>query len=136
MPGISITREPAARTAWPKPIVRTPEPLSTESTLGEENVPTPRTTVTLRCLASAVSPEVSRSTTDDLKPRSLSTSIEGVPNDTPCEARNSASAITRAVWSRAFDGMQPTFKQTPPSFSCFSTRTTDKPRSAARKAAV
>ena len=72
--------------------------------------------MTLRCLASAVRPSVSRSTTPDLKARSLSRSIDGVPNETPCEPGTAASATTRAAWSSAFDGMQPTLRQTPPSF--------------------
>ena len=51
-------------------------------------------------------------------------------------AGSRASASTLATCSRAFDGMQPTLRQTPPSRECRSTRVTPRPRSAARKAAV
>ena len=54
----------------------------------------------------------------------------------PCAADSSASLSTRAMCSSAFDGMQPTLRQTPPSRSWRSTSTVLSPRSAARNAAV
>ena len=55
---------------------------------------------------------------------------------TPDSASSSASASTRATCSSALDGMQPTFRQTPPSLSPRSISATSSPRSAARNAAV
>jgi hypothetical protein len=47
--------------------------------------------------------------------RSLSISIFGLPNVMPFGAISPASVITFATCSSAFDGMQPTFRHTPPS---------------------
>ena len=57
---------------------------------------------------------------------------------TRCRARaiSRASSMTRAACSSAFDGMQPTFRHTPPSVGQRSTSVTLRPRSAARNAAV
>jgi hypothetical protein len=96
----------------------------------------PGTTVTLRCRASVVRPPVSRRTTPSFQPRSLAASIFGAPKTTPCADIPAASSITRAACSSAFDGMQPTFRQTPPSCGQRSTSATLSPRSAARNAAV
>ena len=41
----------------------------------------------------------------------------GLPNVIPCAAISSASATTRAACSSALEGMQPTFRHTPPSRS-------------------
>ena len=49
-----------------------------------------------------------------LKPRNFSRSIAGLPNAMPWAPMASASSITFAACSSAFDGMQPTFRQTPP----------------------
>ncbi len=49
------------------------------------------------------------------QPRSLSRSIFGSAKVMPCAAKARASSITAAVCSSAFDGMQPTFRHTPPS---------------------
>ena len=46
------------------------------------------------------------------------------------------SSMTLAACSSALDGMQPTFRQTPPSMGQRSTSVTLRPRSAARNAAV
>ena len=58
------------------------------------------------------------------------------PNLMPCTAIDSASSMTLAACSSALDGMQPTFRQTPPSCGQRSTSVTLRPRSAARNAAV
>ena len=136
MPGSTVGLDPAAMMQCLKPTLVVPSAPSTESRLGDVNVPLPRTTSTLRCLASPVSPPVSLSTTESFQPRSLSTSISGLPNVIPCSADSSTSAITRAMCSSAFDGMQPTLRQTPPRRSWRSTSTVLSPRSAARNAAV
>ena len=99
-------------------------------------VPFPRTTSTLRCLASPVSPPVSLPTTESFQLRSASTSISGLPNVIPYVADSSTSLSTRAMCSSDFEGMQPTLRQTPPSRSWRSTSTVLSPRSAARNAAV
>ena len=44
--------------------------------------------------------------------------------------------ITLATCNSALDGIQPTFKHTPPNVACFSTNTVCKPKSAALNAAV
>ena len=72
-------------------------------------------TSTLRRLASPTSPPVSLSTTDCFHSSSLGRSTLGLPNETPCVAISSVSAITRAACSSALEGMQPTLRQTPPS---------------------
>ena len=63
------------------------------------------------------SPPVSLSTTDCFQPSSASRSTFGLPKLIPCSAISSASATTRAACSSALEGMQPTFRQTPPSVS-------------------
>ncbi len=132
IPGSSIGREPAAMMQWVKSIVVP----STSISFGEVNFASPVTTLTLRCLARPLSPPVSLPTTSSFQPRSLSRSISGSPKVTPNPADSSVSAITRAACSRALEGMQPTFRQMPPSTSKRSTSTTSRPRSAARNAAV
>jgi len=82
------------------------------------------------------SPLVSRPTTPSFQLRSGSSSIFGVPNTIPCSDMCAASSITDAACSSALEGMQPTFRQTPPSVSQRSTSVTSSPRSAARNAAV
>ncbi len=49
---------------------------------------------------------------------------------------SAASSMTLAACNSAFDGMHPTFKQTPPSMGQRSIKVTLSPRSAALKAAV
>ena len=87
------------------------------SEFGPVNFATPWMTSTLRCLASPSRPFVSLSTTDCFHERSAPRSIDGLPNEIPWAAISSVSAITRAACSSAFEGMQPTFRHTPPSFS-------------------
>jgi hypothetical protein len=77
-------------------------------------VPMPRTTVTLRILAIAARPPVSLPTTLFLWPCSLARSMVGLPKLTPSESKWLTSSITAATCSSALDGMQPTFRQTPP----------------------
>src|SRR6266513_626966 len=92
--------------------------------------------VTLRCLASVARPPVSRPTTPSFQARSRPRSILGGPNVTPFSLISRVSAITLAACKSALDGMQPTFRQTPPRAGSRSTSTTFLPRSAARNAAV
>ena len=103
--------EPAAMMQFSKEIVRSP----TSSEFGPRKRASPWTTSTWRCLARASRPPVSFLTTDSFQPRRPSMSIEGRPNLIPCAAMSSASAIVRAAWSSVLEGMQPTFRQTPPS---------------------
>ena len=96
----------------------------------------PTTVDTLRCLASPVRPPVSRVTTPSFQSRSASSSMVGAAKLTPWPDISLVSAMTLAACSSALDGMQPTFRQTPPSGPRLSTMTTCLPRSAARNAAV
>ncbi|GJE59992.1 hypothetical protein MPOCJGCO_2101 [Methylobacterium trifolii] len=136
MNGILIGSEPAAMIAWSKPITVFLPSCSTSTWFGLTKRPVPRTTVTLRCLASPTRPPVRRLTTPSFQSRSLSMSICGAVKLMPWEAMAWVSSMTFAACSRAFDGMQPTLRQTPPSVAQRSTSTTLLPRSAARKAAV
>src|SRR5882757_989927 len=62
--------------------------------------------------------------------------MAGGPNEIPLAAMSCASSITLAACSNAFEGMQPTFKHTPPNTGQRSISVTLRPRSAARNAAV
>ena len=130
--------EPAAMMAWSKETVLVePSAAVTSTMFGEVNLPGPTTVVTLRCLASPVSPPVSRVTTFSFQPRSASRSTRRGRRRTPRTRDISlVSAITLAACSSALDGMQPTFRHTPPSGPRLSIMTTCLPRSAARNAAV
>jgi hypothetical protein len=97
-----------------KETVVAPSGPSTRMTFGDVNVPVPRTTSTLRCLASPSRPFVRRATTDSFHERRPSRSISGAAKVMPWPLASSLSAITRATWSSALDGMHPTFRQTPP----------------------
>ena len=136
MNGSFTGSDPAAITHWSKLTVFAPSGPSTRMLFGPVNVPTPETTVTFRPFASPESPPVSFLTTLSFQPRSPSISTSGFANFTPKCPISSASEITFAACSSAFDGMQPTFRQTPPSFGSRSISTTLSPRSAARNAAV
>jgi hypothetical protein len=68
--------------------------------------------------------------------RSLAASIWGLPNCTPALPIASASSMTFAACSSAFEGMQPTLRHTPPSCGQRSISAVFMPRSAARNAAV
>ena len=113
-PGISTGREPAAMIAWSNDTVVVPLPFATLSSLGPEKLPTPWTTCTLRCLARPARPPVSLPTTVFFQAASFSSSIFGSPKTTPLALISLASSMTLAAWSSAFDGMQPTLRQTPP----------------------
>ena len=83
---------------------------------GPTNFASPRTTSTLRCLASTLSPPVSlRRPPGSSRRAACSRSIcGGAEHDAarrPCRA---ASSITLAACSSALEGMQPTFRHTPP----------------------
>ena len=137
MNGSRTGSDPAAMIAASKlTVVVDPSGPATVSMLGEVKVPVPTRVWTLRCLASPVSPPVSRVTTPSFQPRSTSRSIVGGVNDSPAWLISLVSAITFAACSSALDGMQPTLRQTPPSGPRESTITTFLPRSAARNAAV
>ena len=92
--------------------------------------------VTLRCLASAFKPPVNLSTMLVFQLSILRISISGCENLTPWSAMSAASLMMCAVCNSAFDGIQPTFKQTPPILAWRSIITTCLPKSAARNAAV
>ena len=83
--------------------------------VGATKRPTPRTTSTLRCFASTVSPPVSFATTEAFQSRSRARSILGSPKAIPRVAISSASSMTLAACNSALEGMQPTFRHTPPS---------------------
>ena len=113
-----------------------PSSAVTLTMFGEVNLPVPTTVVTLRWLASPDSPPVSRLTTPCFQPRSASRSTVGAAKASPLPDISLVSAITLAACSSALDGMQPTFRHTPPSGPRLSIMTTCLPRSAARNAAV
>ncbi len=95
------------------------------------------TTVTLRFFASPPSPPERVSMTLFFRARSLSSSILGVPKETPHSCSiSSVSPMTLATCRSALDGMHPRNRQVPPSFPSASTRTTSIPSSAARNAAA
>ena len=75
----------------------------------------PLTTVTLRILAIAARPPVSLPTTFSLCDLSLARSTVGGAKVTPSDSKCFVSSMTAATCSSAFDGMQPTFRHTPPS---------------------
>ncbi len=95
--------------SWPSPRV-----ISTSRWFGSRKRPTPRTTWTLRAFAMPASPPVIRPTTFSFQARSLSRSICGSPKPMPWAANDRASSMTPAACRSAFDGMQPTLRQTPP----------------------
>ncbi len=74
----------------------------------------PRTTSTLRCLASSRRPPVSFLTTLLFQPRSLSQIERRLAETDAMRAIACGSSITLAACSSALDGMQPTFRHTPP----------------------
>ena len=121
--GRRIACEPAAMIAWRKrtvvvlPVVSLPSPVvaATASVCASTKLPTPRTTRTLRDLAMPATPPESLPTTLSRQARNFARSNVGAPKSTPCAASARASSVTAATCSSAFDGMQPTLRQTPPS---------------------
>ena len=77
--------------------------------------PLPVTTVTFLIFAICARPPVSLPTTLFLCATSFAGSTFGAPNSTPTAPKCATSSITAATCSIAFDGMQPTLRQTPPS---------------------
>ncbi len=114
-PGSRTDSDPAAMMHCWKLTTCPAPPSSILSSCGDAKVAVPCTTVTLRCRARFFSPPVRRPTTESFHSRSLPASICGAPKRMPCSAIACASSMTRAACSSAFDGMQPTFRQTPPS---------------------
>ena len=106
------------------------------SVCGPTNLASPRSTSTLRCLASTASPLVSLVTTRFFQARSLLAIDRRRREHDAAADMSAASSITLAACKSAFDGMQPTFRHTPPSIGQRSMSVTLRPRSAARKAAV
>ncbi len=100
---------------WSNETTLRPSFVSTSSECGEANCAFPSTTVTLRALARLARPLVSLPTTPSLNLRRPSRSTLGGPKLTPWGAMSAASAMTLAACRSAFDGMQPTLRQTPPS---------------------
>ncbi len=116
MNGSFTASEPAAMIARVKPIVVVPPAArSTTTWLASLKRPLPVTTVTLRIFAICARPPVSLPTTLFLCATSLAASTLGAPKSTPTAPKCATSSITAATCSIAFDGMQPTFRQTPPS---------------------
>jgi len=114
-PGSFTGCEPAAMMQFAKRMRFVPSAVTTSSTFAEANLPVPVTVRTLRAFAMPARPPVSWPTTLSLCARSLSRSILASPNDTPYALACFASSITSAACSKAFEGMQPTLRHTPPS---------------------
>jgi len=103
-------------------------PWLTSNTCGLMNLPTPRTTSTLRLLGQCRE-AASESLDDAALPvaQLLEIDFSGAPNSIPRVDISCVSSITLAACNSALDGMHPTFRQTPPSISQRSTRITFKP---------
>ena len=115
--GSFTASEPAAMMARVKPIVVVPPAArSTTTWLASLKRPLPVTTVTLRIFAICARPPVSLPTTLFLCATQLGGDRPcGAPKSTPTAPKCATSSITAATCSIAFDGMQPTLRQTPPS---------------------
>ncbi len=135
-PGRRMDSEPAAMMHWSKRMRSEPLLPITSTTCGLTKRAEPCMTSTLRCFARVRRPPVSLLTTDCFHERSAGRSIAGAPKTMPCSLISSTSSMTFAACSKALEGMQPTFKHTPPRLGQRSTSVTCMPRSAARKAAV
>ena len=131
-----IGREPVAMIACAKRTSSLPCPVSTANVCADTNSPRPVTTSTSRRLASAPRPSASCATPLSFQSRNASKSIRGGSNTTPRSRHSAASSIRPAACSKVLDGIQPTFRHTPPSRGKRSTSITFMPRSAARKAAL
>src|SRR5690349_11544541 len=107
----------------------------TSTVVGEVSRPSPSITVIPRALSWPCSPLNSRSTTPSLylltPPMSTPSSVVRTPNCSPSRAESATSAAC----SSALVGIQPRCRQVPPTLS-FSTRATDFPSVAARRAAA
>ena len=100
--------------AFLKAMIFVPSVVSTLSELDDVKAPLPCTTCTLRALAKPERPPVSFLMTLSFQPRSELRSISGLPSFTPKCDISSASVMTFAACSNALEGIQPTFRQTPP----------------------
>ncbi len=125
-------REPEAMTACLKV---TDSPPSTSSTLALANRPRPSITVMPLAFSSPPRPETDPSTTCCLLACICGQSISTPDTLTPSWANVVCASLTAcALCTRAFVGMQPTFRQVPPRRPCSMTAT-DRPSWLARIAA-
>ena len=123
--------------AFAKRTTRSPSAVATASVWGEVNSPFARDDGHL-ALAREAGQAAGQALDDALLPAAQRVEIDLRRAEGRCRATTfpPASSITLAACSSAFEGMQPTLRQTPPSVGRRSTSTTFLPRSAARKAAV
>ena len=135
-PGRVTGELPVARMASVKRTRVIPSAPCTSRVSGPVNTPRPVSRVTLRARQSVSRPVRNWPITRSVWPRRAARSICGGPKRSPKVSAARASSITSAACSRVLEGMQPTFRQTPPSCGPSSIRQTSRPRSAARKAAV
>src|ERR1700719_3002109 len=135
--GTTVGRDPVAMMMRSKVRFSSPPAVFVTFTVVEfTNAALPCTNWTERCLDNCPSPPVSFLTTLSFHPRSLFRSTLGSPNSMPQFFACSASSSNLATCSRALDGMQPRYRQTPPGFTSGSINVTFMPRSAARNAAA
>ena len=107
--------EPVAITALPKASFSVlPSGLVSSRVLESRKRARAWISFTPRILHNSATPPVSLPTTDDLNERSRSRSTFGLAKVTPHWVASSASWIRAATCNRAFDGMQPRCRQTPP----------------------
>ena len=109
--------EPAAMMAFSNRTVVVPLFDSIWRWWESRKVPFPVRHSTLRCFASDFRPLVSLPTTEFFHAESLIGAIFGVPKSIPWSFMACASSMTFAAWSKALEGMHPTFRQTPPRLS-------------------
>ena len=128
-------REPVAMMTSLPSISSMPADDFTEIRVGVRNVASPLTCVILWCLKSIATPPVSRSTIFCFHATIFCMSTEMAPSAMPMSPASCARSTTVDAWIIAFEGMQPTLRHTPPSFS-FSTQMTFRPFCAARIAAT
>jgi hypothetical protein len=107
----------------------------TEIRVGARNLASPATCSTRWCLKRRPTPPVRRSTIFCFHATIFFTSTLISPRPIPISPASCARSTTVDAWIIAFDGMQPTLRQTPPSFSR-STQITFLPFCAARIAAT
>ena len=136
--GTTVGRDPVAMTMRSNVSVSSPPAavFVTFNVVAFTNAALPDTNVTERCLDNCPSPPVSFLTMLAFHSRSLLRSTLGSPNSMPQFFACSASSSSLATCSRALDGMQPRYRQTPPGFASGSISVTFMPRSAARNAAA
>ncbi len=134
-PGISTGRAPVAtRKACASTRIFSP-PRSTSMAFGPTNAAVPASTSTPLPFSSIPTPPTSFFTTSFLNWRSLARSTLGASTRMPRSAAPRISSTRFAAAMRAFDGMQPQLRQTPPS-APFSTSAVFFPSCASRMAAT